>query len=385
MTPLQWAPLVAVFLVLTTVAVSLRIWVRTKITKAWGQDDVMLVMAQFAMLAHFGVFFAMCHYYPRHGLDIDERSFEILNTLAFWATFCYAGTQFALKLSMSIFFLTLARLRWQRMIILIPTAMFVVFHLSIGILLTFRCGAPRPVIIMTKRDCVINGFQFYQLLAVNSAFNAVLDWIFAITPIFMVVRARKLDDRARRAVWFLILLAMAGSVVSIVRIPYAKDYQFGPDLWHSFLNLSMISTFETVIATIAISMATMKPLLRPLRQFCQRVRNLSFSGSSWEGRYQTDFDPETGPPLAERQPGTFEIDTRAMHGLGLLPSASVDVDSAWTETGTKYTIETDTTVTLISEENGLPKRKGFASISEVAPVQEEPVALTDMTPNNSPR
>ncbi|KAF2218151.1 hypothetical protein BDZ85DRAFT_125150 [Elsinoe ampelina] len=230
-TPIDWLPLVVVYLILSTVAVGLRSWIRLRVTNSWAQDDVMLVMAQAGMVAHFGIYFAVCAIYPRTGLDVDEQTYYKINTLWFWATFCYAGSQVALKLSMGLFFLTLARVKWQRLIILIPTGIFVAYNTALGIILVFRCGASpvSPFIVMTRKECAVDGLAFTKLIAANGTFTATLDWIFAIVPIFMVIQSRSLDARSRKAVWFLIMLAMAGSVVSVIRIPFTKDYQFGPE------------------------------------------------------------------------------------------------------------------------------------------------------------
>ncbi|KAG8623078.1 hypothetical protein KVT40_008054 [Elsinoe batatas] len=96
-TPIDWLPLVVVYLILSTAAVGLRSWIRLRITKSWAQDDVMLVMAQAGMVAHFGIYCAVCAIYPRIGLGVDEQTYHKINTLWFWATFCYAGSQVAGK------------------------------------------------------------------------------------------------------------------------------------------------------------------------------------------------------------------------------------------------------------------------------------------------
>ncbi|KAF4549050.1 Hypothetical protein D9617_24g017650 [Elsinoe fawcettii] len=379
-TPIDWIPLIAVYLVLTTIVVGLRLWIRVGLTKSWGQDDAMLLMAQSGMVAHFAVYFAVCAYYPQHTLDIDAELFHKINVLWFWATFCYAGSQVALKMSMGLFFLALARLRWQKLVILIPTAIFVVYNTVLAFLLVFRCGA-RPVspfLIMSKRDCIIDGPLFSRLLAVNSAFNAVLDWIFAVIPIFMVIRARRLDARSRKAVWFLVMLAMAGSVVSLVRIPYTKDYQFGPQLWHSTLRISLVSSTETAIGTIAISMATMKPLLRPFRRLCRKFCFLSTNDSYEMRKAPSNPDVEAGLTNAAGEPGTINLDTQVMRGIGLLPDAtymSGDDDSERKWSGSNYTIKTNTSAMTMDTETGMARREGLLSISEVSPREEEEIAL----------
>lgn len=108
-------------------------------------------------------------------ISVDNPTFTNILQLWFWATFCYAGAQVALKMSMGLFFLALARLKWQRLLILIPTVIFVGYNTVLAFIMLFRCGTPKPFEIISKSDCAIDGPLFYRLLAVNSAFNAVID------------------------------------------------------------------------------------------------------------------------------------------------------------------------------------------------------------------
>lgn len=284
---------------------------------------------------------------------------------------------------MGLFFLALARLKWQRLLILIPTVIFVGYNTILAFIMLFRCGTPKPFEIISKSDCAIDGPLFYRLLAVNSAFNAVIDWIFAITPIFMILRARSLEARARRAIWFLVLLAMAGSVVSIVRIPYIKDYQFGPTLWRHTLRVAIISATENAIGTIAISMATMKPLIRPFRRFCRKFCFLSTSDSERAARYPSNPDPEAGGNGQDGDSGAIQLDARAMHGIGLLPDTTFSADDDdWTNSSSSYTVKTDMTssTTLVSLDRGMSEsemhmHKRLFSISEVPPTEEETTSM----------
>ncbi|KAG8623703.1 hypothetical protein KVT40_008679 [Elsinoe batatas] len=235
---------------------------------------------------------------------------------------------------------------------------------------------------MTRKECAVDGLTFTKLLAANGAFNATLDWIFATVPIFMVVQSRSLDARSRKAVWFLIMLAMAGSVVSIIRIPFTKDYQFSPELWHKCLRISIISLTETTIGTIAVSMAAMKPILRPFRRFCRKLFVLTISASSNTKRNRpSDRDLEGGAAEEPQGTGTIELDTRAMRGIGLLPNSTVGGgdDESYDKSSRSYTTKTNTTTIttsmFFSTEAGSPRRERLLSIDEVSPKEEDGTSI----------
>jgi len=133
--------------------------------------------------------------------------------------------------------------------------------------LIFRCGVPDPVaVIFSRTDCAVNWDVLYPLYITAAAFNAICDWVFALIAIALVASTRKMKTGARCSVCFVILLAIAGSMVSIVRFPFLEGWKSGPDFLDVQGFATMLSVVEIEIGTIAISLATLMPLMRVLHK-----------------------------------------------------------------------------------------------------------------------
>lgn len=99
-----------------------------------------------------------------------------------------------------------------------------------------------------------------------AALNAAVDWIFAILAIH-IVSGLKLDSRSKISVYFIIFLASAGSIVSVVRIPYIDGLRLDSD-YYSRKNdiIAYTSLIESAIGIIVASMSVMRPLAARLAQ-----------------------------------------------------------------------------------------------------------------------
>jgi len=154
--------------------------------------------------------------------------------------------------------------------------------------------------------------------------NAVFDWVFAIIPIVLVARSRGMSPRSRAAACFLIILAIIGSTVSLVRLPYIKDVEYGPHFFDKETPIAVLCLLEVVISTVAYALATTKPLWQIWgRKILEHVSL---------GRRSKEDSGEITPtrPLAPTRKfnpsvryDAIDLDMEALKHIGVLP----DVES----------------------------------------------------------
>ena len=130
----------------------------------------------------------------------------------------YLLNQVFFKLSLAFFFLRILQKRWHRLVIIFSVAFFVISNLALLFVSIFQCGNPARIDI-ENLSCLswhtIQGPLNYFCAGLNCA----VDWIFALTTIF-VVSGLRLDRSSKLSVYVIVLLATAGSIVSVARIPY---------------------------------------------------------------------------------------------------------------------------------------------------------------------
>lgn len=280
-----------------------------------------------------------------------------------------------LKASMGLFFYGLARSSRQRLIIVLPLATFLTYALAVALVMLFRCGIPIDTLrTITRDDCSVNWTVIGPLLYVFATLNALTDWIFAVLPIFLVFRARKLKPRSRHAVRWLVVLAIAGSAVSLIRIAFIHEYRFGPAAWKSGVGLSLLSSTESAIGTLAISLATMKPLMKPVRIFLRRLSAITIELQSDADGVKKNPKPRCSlSARADRNAVSLPaLDTSVMRGIGVLSDVSTETgkedcsDMQTSSTTTWTTFKSGATSSRRSSDNIVyhPNR-GLVSILEL--------------------
>jgi len=231
------------------------------------------------------------------------------------AASCWATTSILLKFSIAGWFLRLTSHKSQRYPIYAAVASYTVFFTIFILVLIFRCGAPSPVyIIFSRPECAVNWDVLYPLYITAAAFNAICDWVFALIAIALVASTRKMKTGARLSVCFVILLAIAGSLVSVVRFPFLEGWKSGPNFLDVQGLATLLSIVETEISTIAISLATLMPLMRVLQRKILPLLPRSFHDErrNFAGNRSFATVLESGP-----QPMVYPT---ARSNLGVLPN-----------------------------------------------------------------
>lgn len=181
---------------------------------------------------------------------------------------------------MAIFFLRIVIEKWQRRLIVTSVAIFIVYSIGVLFLFVFQCGDPGSINIL-EPNCIDFDTITGPIIYVLASLNAVIDWIFALTPI-MVIRGLQMKRQDKGSVIFIILLACSGSAVSIVRIPFIDGLNLNASYYsHSANRIAYASAAEGAIGIVVASMATCRPLLKYVKE---KTRSVLSCGSEEEKR-----------------------------------------------------------------------------------------------------
>ncbi|GAB7344755.1 hypothetical protein MBLNU457_3225t1 [Dothideomycetes sp. NU457] len=308
------AAIIYLFLAITTITVALRIYVRAFLTRNLALDDFWLVLSQTITNVGAGI----CAYIDAKAGKYPPSSqalWDAYGNVFFAAASCWTTTSILLKFSIAGWFLRLTHHKSQRYPIYTAVAMYTTFFTIFSLILVFRCGAPYPVyIIFSRADCAVNWNVLYPLYFTAAAFNAVCDWVFALIAIALVVSTRKMKTGARLSVCFVVLLAIAGSLVSVVRFPFLEGWKSGPGFLDVQGLATLLSIVETEISTMAISLATLMPLMRLLQKKILPLlpRSIHNERKNFAGNRSSPTEVEIGP-----QPIIYPT---AQSNLGVLPN-----------------------------------------------------------------
>ncbi|KAF2396458.1 hypothetical protein EJ06DRAFT_240883 [Trichodelitschia bisporula] len=261
---------VAVLVVLTMSAVGLRLWVRIRMIRSLGWDDIFMVVALFNFLMYDSSLMTIVHY--GGGTHITDQS--DLRAATSWilvAETFYLTTILFLKLSLGFFFLRVAIKKWQRRTIITTMTVSTIIHFYHIFFVIFMCGDPRNYLQnRLNHKCVGRNVEValaYEQAAVTTA----TDWIFALLPIPMLWNT-SMDLRSKLSVGFVLSLGALGSICSMIRFKYIEGLGSHDDFFWSAANVSTWSILEMGTGIIAGCLATMRPLFK---RFMYRAAQLT--------------------------------------------------------------------------------------------------------------
>ncbi|PSK34254.1 hypothetical protein B9Z65_8580 [Elsinoe australis] len=170
---------------------------------------------------------------------------------------------------------------------------------------------------------------------VVAVLNSSCDWAFATVPLYMVVKSQSMTRTTRVSSSALIGLAVLGSIVSVLRLPFLGAAKFGPHFLSEPVSAIayMLSLIETAVGVTTISLATLSPLLAMVKRRWSEFRSRSDTRSS---------SAPCAPHACHRHlpraitteyairsivsDKTIRIDSQALGGIGILPDVTIDDD-----------------------------------------------------------
>ncbi|GAB7355589.1 hypothetical protein MBLNU459_g6057t1 [Dothideomycetes sp. NU459] len=243
-------------LILATLCLALRGYVRFIMTKSYGLDDWVLLAAYVTFLTFTGVQIA-------YGVTLKENglvdNFDRVMLLAEWHSFFYSVDQSFLKAALATFYLRiLPKNSWQRTVVLWSTAAYVAYTMSLAFVFLFQCGDPMD---MESTAC-LNGDDLAITNYVQAGLNAFMDWLLTLLPMTIIWKTQ-MSTRVKWSVVAIMALGASASAISVVRIfSISLGNAVGAAAYALVTRLFIMSFWENCIGQIAISLAALRPLLR---------------------------------------------------------------------------------------------------------------------------
>ncbi|KAI7332573.1 hypothetical protein KC315_g4598 [Hortaea werneckii] len=221
----------------------------------------------------------------------------------------YILTTVIFKAALGLFYLRIVISRRLQHVVYVTMVISMTYGIAYLFFTLFQCGEPRDLV--GKRiggECVSNA----ALLGVGlseGAVNATADWTLALLPI-IPLRKANMPRPAKLSASFVILAGAAGSVCSVVRLPFITDYSPDNDFLLKSSRFTLWSVAECGICITAASLATLRPLFRTClegaretlsRSGHSRQKNTGTSQST-SGRYDQMHDDTLSLSGLELQP-----------------------------------------------------------------------------------
>ncbi|KAF2149915.1 hypothetical protein K461DRAFT_270480 [Myriangium duriaei CBS 260.36] len=279
----QVTALASVFLVLTSVTMAIRLYVRGFMIKSLGIDDYIMVISFLCYLGYLicqlvGVSYGI----GRHRAVLEDARAEVALMCWWLCEVFYAPTTSLLKVSVGFFLLRITVNKYQIWIIRLFVAGSMLCGTIYFLLIIFQCN---PIsfwwdLDVTHKGKCINALAFAICSWVISILNSAADLTFAIVPMFLVAQTT-MSSRTRVLVCILLGIASIAGIVTIIRMPYLHtlDHYKGDFLWNT-INVAALTTLECGLGITAANLATFRPLIR-------RVRGTTKATSTGQDRSQS--------------------------------------------------------------------------------------------------
>ncbi|KXH49473.1 hypothetical protein CSIM01_03761 [Colletotrichum simmondsii] len=252
----------SVFLLLTWLAVSLRVYCRTALVRSVGIDDKIMVF----LLIIFTGYLMLQIYGGTHGIgrrDPEITAGEKRTMLLLWwiLELLNVVSTCLLKISVGYFLLRVALDRPHIWIIRALMVGTVVFGTTYLFMVAFQC---RPVPTYweegprTLEKCWPSRVIYIMTIAAT-VINTSADFIFGALPWF-IVRSMNLPIGTKIVVVCILGLAAVGSTATIVRAFYIPTLLDDEDFLYETSNFAIWSTVEPGIGIVAASIAMLRPL-----------------------------------------------------------------------------------------------------------------------------
>ncbi|KAK9423059.1 putative Integral membrane protein [Seiridium unicorne] len=263
-------------LVISTIAVALRCYVRIAILKSFRIEDY-LALATLASFAFFCacVFLSVEHGAGKHLLAVPFSNLSDALLARWLGEIAYILTSVFLKFTVGIFLLRICSRQWQTTVIWGVLAIVLIFNIVYMFIAIAQCQPidyfwNRVTSVSIKGTCVSKELGSGSTYAAT-AVNAFADLTLGLLPIALVWNV-ELNRRAKISVAGILALGILrpkltradyrASAATLVRIPYVWQLTHSIDFLYVFTDFTIWSTVENGVGIIASSIATLRPLFR---------------------------------------------------------------------------------------------------------------------------
>ncbi|KAH6869271.1 hypothetical protein B0T10DRAFT_418702 [Thelonectria olida] len=252
------------FMATAIITVSLRSYVRAVMLRSLNVDDWLAV----ATLIFFIIFCGFVLQAIKYGAGRRLRDVRKENAIQcrWFGEFFYIITSVLVKYTAGIFLLRIISTRWQRVLIWTVLGVILVFNVFYLFIVVFQCSPPNyfwtRFLDPGTGLCLPKPF-ISNTAYVGSAINAWADWMLGLLPVYVVWKLNlKLKDKLLLA--GVLALGSIACCATIVRMFYVWQLTDAEDFLYGFADIAIWSTAENGLGLTALSMATLRPLIRKL-------------------------------------------------------------------------------------------------------------------------
>ncbi|KAI8966161.1 hypothetical protein F5Y11DRAFT_214906 [Daldinia sp. FL1419] len=254
-------------LTLSWLSVSLRSFVRAKLTNGFQWDDWLMLAAQAnftisCSLILTGVQFGL----GRHNASLDQHDeIEALKYQAL-ATATYVSNMWLIKLSIGIFLLRLASQNRYKYTLYASIVIVSIWSIVLFFWNIFQCNpveAQWDYTILQKDSnarCV-SADEIVNAAYALSVMSVLSDWLYALLPVPMLWSV-KMTTQAKMTVIMVLGLGVFASIATLVRLKFLADLTDMADILHAGTDAMVWTLVEPGVAIVASSLVTIRPLLR---------------------------------------------------------------------------------------------------------------------------
>ncbi|KAI1212779.1 uncharacterized protein F4807DRAFT_457577 [Annulohypoxylon truncatum] len=264
-----------VFLIVDTIAIAARLYVRTKmLTRGFGLDDVVLIITYIGFVISCAMGFTSIRY-GYAALDqqpyydkTKATQFLFANQLALYIS---AGL---VKLAVALVLYRLASTKHLRWVLIGSMAIVTIWTIVMTIFASWPCAQSGSSNWAGSKACTQVGYF-------RTITNIFIDYFYALLPIYILRKARMNTKLKISVILLLGLGAFASSativkLVIIVRLSTAK----GEAAQALHYDLLLWADIELGLATFAASAAALRPLLKHIPDIWSKARTSNSHGTN---------------------------------------------------------------------------------------------------------
>ncbi|CAC9890982.1 unnamed protein product [Aureobasidium pullulans] len=191
---------------------------------------------------------------------------------------------------------------WQRYVIVGSVTIFSLFNFAFLFVSLFQCGIPTVINLLTASTtgaCISWPRIVKPLLYVGVSLNAACDWVFVLACLPVLSKLRRMPTSEMLCVCFLIFLATGASVLSLVRIRYLPAGGTDVLLLKHNDDFAVLSFVEAGTAIITVCMATLHPLFQAFARKRGSSRYPATSSPRRDDSEQTPSEKKRSEPSSE--------------------------------------------------------------------------------------
>ncbi|KAI1269506.1 hypothetical protein F5Y18DRAFT_370316 [Xylariaceae sp. FL1019] len=261
-------PAIYTFIVLNSVAVGLRVYVRTCISKSFGYDDIAMVVAFAGYVSLAGL--TLTSLEAGYGAEKDQTTSasDVITGVKFFvaSTIAYVIVLFIAKVSVALVLYRIAVTNKPiRLLIMISIGILTVWTTVSTIIVALQC-TPLSLAWGVGEGTCLPAYILANTGYSISAMDIASSFLYASIPIFLL-RGVQLSTRVKISVIVLLGLGVISSIVTIIRLKYLVDVSnltnpVGVEAENAYLTTFVYSVVELGLTMFTASLAALRPLLK---------------------------------------------------------------------------------------------------------------------------